>query len=146
MEGQLQLAAGEQFGALGEFAQKAGLTDAAALEAVGQTQRGMPQASLDLAYQDFQEQRDYPQDQTQFMSEIIRGLPASVTPSSATTTSVGPADIYQPSGLAQIASAYGTYRGMTSARGGLIQSFPKKRKSPELHLRYYAEGGLNKVA
>ncbi len=131
--GQLGFMGAEQLGALGEFTQQAGIRDAATLEATGIQQQGMDQASLDLAYSDFLEQRDLPMDRTRFMSEIIRGLPPSAVPSSVTTRDYGPASVYQPSGLAQIAGAYGTYRGLTGGerrrRGGYI--------APR-----YAEGGL----
>ena len=112
----------EGAGRLGEFAQQAGLTDAAAMEAIGQQTRGMDQASMDLAYQDFLEQRDLPMARTQFMSDIIRGLPSQggVT----TTSATGPASIYQPSPISQAIGAYGVYRGLNppagTARGGYI--------------------------
>lgn len=106
--GELQLAAGQNMGALAEALQRMRFADTAALEAVGAQQRGLTQGSLDLAYQDFLQQRDYPQDQVNWMSQIIRGLP---TPTATTTTNVGPADVYGPSPLSQIASLYSTFKG-----------------------------------
>ncbi len=103
---------------LGEAAQRMGMTDAAALESIGIQTRGMDQASMDLAYQDFIEQRDLPMARTAFMSDVIRGLP---DPGGVSTrTDVGPASIYQPSPLSQLAGAYGIYRGMQNAEGGYI--------------------------
>lgn len=59
---------------------------------------------------------------TGFMSDIIRGLPASAIGGTKSTTEVGPASIYQPSGLSQIAGAYGVYKGLTDhARGGAVR-------------------------
>jgi len=115
-------AGAEGVGRMGEAAQRMGLTDAAAIEAIGQQTRGMDQASMDLAYADFLEQRDLPFQRLGFMSDIVRGLPSQRT---LTRTDVGPADIYQPSPLSQIAGAYGVYRGMNppergTAKGGYI--------------------------
>jgi hypothetical protein len=121
-QGQLQLQAGQQQGTLAQMMQQLGIRDAASLEAVGSEYQGLGQKNLDLAYQDFQNQRDYPKDQLSFMSELIRGLP---TPSSETTTNVGPSSVgYQPSPLAQLASL-GSLGAATqaggSARGGRIR-------------------------
>ena len=114
-----QFRGAEGAGRLGEFAQQAGLTDAAALEAIGIQTQGMDQASMDLAYSDFLEQRDLPMQRVGFMSDVIRGLPDPGGVS--TTTNVGPASIYQPSGLSQLVGGYGVYRGLTGeARGGYI--------------------------
>ncbi len=117
--GQLGLQGAERLGALGEFAQRAGLTDAAALEATGRTQQELGQTSLDLAYGDFREQRDLPFERVGFMSDIVQGLPYS---RATQTTDVGPANVYQPSGLSQLVGAYGVYRGLTSAEGGLVRA------------------------
>jgi hypothetical protein len=116
--GQLGLQGAQQMGGLGEMAQRAGLTDAATMEAIGAQKQQMGQTSLDLAQRDFQEQKDLPFDRLQFMQSMLQGTPYSTQ---TQRTDVGPADIYQPSGLAQIAGAYGTYKGMTEARGGRIR-------------------------
>jgi hypothetical protein len=117
--GELGLETAQQMGALADLQQGFNLKDAASLEAIGSAQQGMDQQSLDLAYNDFLQQRDLPMERTRYMSEILRGLPQSAIPSSTSTTQTGPASTYQPSGLAQLASAYGTYKGLTSKRGGL---------------------------
>ena len=122
---------------LGSEAQRMGLTDAAAMSEIGAQRQGMDQRSLDLAYDDFREQRDLPFDRLGFMSNIIRGLPYD---RSQTRTDVGPADIYQPSGLSQIVGAYGTYRGLTSAEGGYIDG------EYEDVTEKYATGGLARGA
>jgi len=122
-------------GRMGEAASGLGYTDAAALEAIGRQMQGMDQASIDLAYQDFLEQRDLPWDRLGKMSELIRGLPPSFVPRSQTRTDVGPASVYQPSPLSQIIGGYGVYRGLSpgQAEGGYIE--------PE----EYAIGGLAKA-
>jgi len=130
------LRGGQQLGALGEAAQGLGLRGAGALEAVGAQRQQMGQRGLDLAYGDFQEQRDLPFNRLGFMSDIVRGLPMSQR---LTQTDRGPADIYQPSGLAQIAGAYGTVKGLTEARGGRIRR-PYARGG-----RRYARGGLARI-
>jgi len=95
-----QLASAAQTGSLAQQGQAMNLKDLAALAGVGAEQQGQQQKSLDLAYQDFLNQRQYPQQQLDFMSSIIRGLPMST---SGATTNTGPlSNQYGPSGLAQI--------------------------------------------
>ncbi len=141
-EGELGLRGAQQLGALGESVQRAGLTDSAALETIGATQRELPQRSLDLAYDDFNRQRDFPRENVRFLSETIRGLPSSAVGSTTRTSETGPSSVYQPSGLSQIAAAYGAYRGLQgNKRGGLISAFPKMKTDPEFLMRRYAKGG-----
>lgn len=112
--GELGLQAGEQLGTLGQLQSQLGLQDAAALEAVGSQQQAMDQASLDLAYQDFQSQLQYPQEQIDWLSSVIRGTPYDTT---TTTTETAPASVYQPSGISQLgalASALQGYQSLTS--------------------------------
>lgn len=82
---------------------------AAMLQGVGQTQRDMAQRNLELAYQDFQAQRAYPQQQLQTLLAGATGLPS---PISTTTTAPG------QSTLSQIGSA-------ASAIGGILDLFKK---------------------
>jgi hypothetical protein len=95
------LQAGQQLGALGQTQQQLGLQGAAALDTIGQEQQGLNQKNLDTAYQDFLNQTQYPRQTIDWMSSVIRGLPA---PQSTTTTSTGPANVYQPSPLSQLGS------------------------------------------
>jgi hypothetical protein len=108
---------------MGAEAQRMGALDAASLEAVGAQRRGLEQGSMDLAYQDFLEQRDLPWQRIGQLSETIRGLPPSFVPRATQRTDVGPASVYQPSPLSQMVGAYGVYRGMTGdrAEGGYIE-------------------------
>lgn len=111
----------EGLGRMGEAAQQMGLTDAAALEGIGAQIQGLDQRALDLAYQDFLEQRQLPFDRLAFMSDIIRGIQV---PRTTTRTDVGPAQVYQPSPLSQLVGAYGVYRGLNpggQAEGGYIE-------------------------
>ena len=90
---------GQQYGALGALSQSLGLNEAAALEAIGNTQQIQNQRNLDLLYSDFAAQRDYEKDQIAFLNNAIRGL---AIPTSTYATSNSPNTNYQPSGLAQL--------------------------------------------
>lgn len=83
--------------------QSLGLTAAAAEEAVGAQQRGLEQQRLDLAYEDFVNQRDDPMKKVTFLNEAVRGLPSTGNAVSKTSTSTGAT--YSPSPLATIAGA-----------------------------------------
>lgn len=83
--------------------QALGLQGAAALEATGAEQQAMNQKNLDLAYQDFQTQTQYPEQQLGFLSNIVRGLPSGGGTTSGSTTSLG--QTYSASPLASLASA-----------------------------------------
>jgi hypothetical protein len=105
------LTAGEQSGRLGALSQALGLTEAGALETVGRTQQAQQQQNLDLAYQDFANQRDFDRNNIAFMNAAIRGMQI---PTSTYTESYGPANTYQPSPLAQIGQTAATYYGMSN--------------------------------
>lgn len=85
------------------------LGTAGGLESVGAQERGMDQSNLDLAYGDFERQRQYPFEMTNFMSNILRG--ANVPTSNTTTTTAPYNGSMSPSPLSQFASLYGLYRG-----------------------------------
>jgi len=108
------LSAADQMGSLGEATQTAGLKDAAALDTVGTNIQGMDQQSLDLAYQDYLQQRDYPKSQINWMNDLVKGM---ATDEVARTSQTGPAAVYQPSGLSQAASTVSTLKGL----GDLLQ-------------------------
>lgn len=99
-------------GTLGQLEQQLGLTGAAAVESIGQQEQALTQRSLDLAYQDFQRQRDDPYNKIAFMNAAVRGLEL---PSRTTTESTGPANVYQPSVLAQIAQTAAGVAGVKKA-------------------------------
>jgi hypothetical protein len=87
---------------LGQKAQALGLSGAAALEATGSQQQAMNQRNLDLAYQDFLKQTEYPKEQIGFLSNVIRGLPAGGSTQSQNQVSSG--QTYSASPLASIAT------------------------------------------
>jgi hypothetical protein len=125
-----QLASAAQTGSLAQQGQAMNLKDLAALAGVGAEQQGQQQKSLDLAYQDFLNPRQYPQQQLDFMSSIIRGLP---TPTSTTSTNTGPlSNQYGPTGLAQILAGLqipSTFSSLVLAKGGSVKRNPNRRSS-----------------
>lgn len=120
------LSGGQQMASLGQQGQAMNLKDLAALEAAGQTQQGQAQKGLDIAYGDFQRQRDYPKEQLAMMNALIRGLPYGTT---TNTSATGPANTYQPSPLAQIAGAAALGSGLKLfKKGGKVRN-PNRRSS-----------------
>lgn len=112
-----QLNAGNQLGSLAQLGQGMGLADASALQSIGQAQEDKTQQSLNLGYQDFLEQRDYPRNQVDWFSSILRGYNPGTT---TTSTSTGPANQSQlaPNPLSSLAgTALGLY--------GLSKGFKK---------------------
>lgn len=136
----------EGLGRMGEAAQMAGLRDAAAMEGIGAQQQGLSQRALDLAYEDFARQRDLPFERLGFMSNLIRGLPMERM---TTREDVGPASIYQPSPLSQVAGAYGVYRGLNpgeGAEGGRVPDDLDYAEGGYAYPKGFAEGGLAQYA
>jgi hypothetical protein len=76
-----------KYSALGEATQAMGLAGAQAITGVGAKERAMQQANLDLAYQDFLKQEQYPQEQVKFLADILQGvrLPQTTITQSTTT-------------------------------------------------------------
>jgi hypothetical protein len=95
----LSLSGAQTQGALSQTQQDMKLGLAEALSGVGAKKQQREQAGLDLAYQDFVNQRDYPKQQAQFYQSLISGTP--VTPSStSSTTTPAPDFLSQLLGLA----------------------------------------------
>jgi len=79
-------------GALGAQQQASDLARLQAQQASAAQGQALQQTQLDTAYQDFLRQRDYPQEQLGFYSNILRGLPvqlASTTQSYQAPQSIG---------------------------------------------------------
>jgi len=102
-------------GALGQQTQQMGIQNIAGLEAAGATQQQQEQRSLDTAYQDFLNQREYDRNNIAFLNASIRGMQV---PTSTTSTSTGPASVYQPSPLSQFGSAMASGYGLSKMFGG----------------------------
>ena len=104
--------AGQQAGQMagfGEMGRAADIQNAQLLEAIGQQEEGYAQRGLDLAYEDFLRQQAFPEQQLQFYSSILRGVPVDPT-----VTQIG----YQPYNPLQQAlgagiAGVGLYRGLT---------------------------------
>jgi hypothetical protein len=65
----------QAFGALGQQALGQGYREQGYLAGLGEQERGLQQQRADLAYQQFVEQRDYPDVQLQKFSSLIQGFP-----------------------------------------------------------------------
>jgi hypothetical protein len=72
---QQRLAAAQTLGQLGQTQQALDIERLGQQESVGQRQRALNQASLDVGYQDFLNQMGYTQGQLGFYSNILRGVP-----------------------------------------------------------------------
>lgn len=83
--------------------------------AAGAQQRDLEQQRLTQAYQDFQNQRQYPYQQLAFMSDMLRGLPLSQY--SQTMYQAPPSPVSQLAGLGM--AGYGAYK-MFGAKGGSV--------------------------
>ena len=96
---------------LGRLAREGDIESARLLEQVGKDITAREQAGLDLAYQDFVRQRDFPRENLQFLSSILRGVP--ITPSTETTTMQAYNPIQQLLGTG--ISALGLYKGLSGS-------------------------------
>lgn len=76
-EAQYGLTAAQQMAGLDPDLFKQEMQQADVLQQLGATQQQMDQTGLDLAYQDFINQRDYDKQMLNFMSSILRGVPVS---------------------------------------------------------------------
>ena len=81
--------------------------------------QAMDQRSLNLAYDDFQNQRNFPYEQLSFYNQILQGMPLSMGNTSWTQTSPGPSKFQQGLGLGINAlGMYGMGGGFGQAPGG----------------------------
>jgi hypothetical protein len=82
----------------------------------GAQQQALEQQRLGQAYQDFQNQRQYPYQQLAFMSDMLRGLPLSQQ--TQTMYQAPPSTASQLAGLGT--AAYGAYKLFGAKEGGLM--------------------------
>ena len=94
---------------------------------VGAIQQAQAQQALDLAYQDFLKQRNYPYQQLAFQSDMLRGLPLSQ--SARSIYEAPPSAASQLGGLGMTALGIYGQSGGFRAKGGMVG-------------KGYAEGGL----
>lgn len=114
IDAQNALQAGQGYMGLAELVHGLGLKDAAALESAGAAQQAQVQKNLDLAYQDFQDQRNWDRDQIAFLSQILHGLPDQGSVQSSTETAPIGSEM-QPSGLSQLISGATGLAGLLKA-------------------------------
>ena len=115
--------AGATLGQLGQtqFGQQQAIN--AAQQQVGAIQQAQAQQGLDLAYQDFLKQRNYPYQQLAFMSDMTRGIPLSQSAQQIYTAP--PSAVSQLGGLGMSALGIygmsGGFRGGGMAKGGPVK-------------------------
>jgi len=96
---QQALAAAQQLGALGALGQTAGLTGAQAMFQSGEQQRGLTQANMSQAYEDFLRQFQYPVEQLRIRQSALGMAPMGQT----TTTESTPSFLQQVGTIGQAA-------------------------------------------
>ena len=99
---------GQSLAGLGERQRAADIQGAQLLESVGRDIRAEDQGRLDLAYEDFTRQRDYPMQQYERFAGLLRGIP--VTPDVEEQRMVAYNPIQQALGAG--ISALGLYKGL----------------------------------
>ena len=112
--------AGATLGQLGQtqFGQEQAIN--AAQQQVGAIQQAQAQQGLDLGYQDFLKQRNYPYQQLAFMSDMTRGIPLSQSAQQIYTAP--PSPVSQLGGLGMSAlGIYGMSGGFKGAKGGPVK-------------------------
>ena len=119
---QTGLQAAGQLGQLGqtEYGQKMGISQLQSQ--YGAQQQQQAQRPLDMAYQDFLNQQNYPYKQLGFMSDMIRGLPLGQQSTSQVYQGAGPGTVQTLAGLGGAAYGFGK-SGMFGAEGGLMESY-----------------------
>lgn len=120
MQGQSnQISAGSQLGALGQIYQNTAIKDSAALGQIGSEQQAQNQKNLDVAYQNFQNQNAYGQNQAAWLNSMIRGI-AAPTQSTVTTTNPATSSQQGASPLYQAGQAAAGVSGLGSLANSSI--------------------------
>lgn len=98
--------AAEGSASLAQLVPQLNSSDLLNLSQIGQTRENKAQQSLDLAYQDFLNQREYPYERTNWLSGILSGTPLAQS-STQTTSGGGPSSLGQYLGAAQSLGSLG---------------------------------------
>jgi len=115
------LEAAQALGGLGSAQQAAELQRYGAISGAGAEQQALNQQQLDMRYQDFLRQQQYPMQQLQQYASLLGGVP-SPGPSTVTSTYSQPASLAsQLAGLGM--AGYGAYKTFNSAEGGEIKAY-----------------------
>jgi hypothetical protein len=127
-----ELAGGQQLAGLGEQAPRLALAELGALSGVGAAQQEQGQRALDIGYQQFQEELQYPERTLQEYSSIIRGFPLTPNQFSVTQTATPPPNLgTQLAGLAGAgiagAKAFAKDGGQIKRKAGGLADLPTKR-------------------
>jgi hypothetical protein len=112
-------AAAGTLGQLGQtqFGQQQAINQAQAT--AGAVQQAQAQQALDLGYQDFNSQKNYPYQQLAFMSDMLRGLPLSQSAQSQYTAPPNTASQLGGLGMSAL-GIYGMSGGFKKANGGMV--------------------------
>lgn len=100
---------------------------------MGAQQQQQAQRPLDMAYQDFLNQQNYPYKQLGFMSDLVRGMPLGQQSTSSVYQGSGPGMIQTLAGLGGAAYGFG--------QSGLFGSSDRKAAEGGL-MGSYADGGV----
>lgn len=103
-------ALGQNLSGLGERQRAADIQGAQLLETIGRDIRAEDQARLDMSYEDFARQRDYPMQQYERMAAILRGVPVTPNVEEQRMVSYNPLQQALGAGI----SGLGLYKGLTS--------------------------------
>lgn len=146
-QGVLGLQGASQLGALGQLGQTLGLQGAGALDTIGGEQQNQNQQNLNLGYQDFLNQQQYPYQQASWLSQMLQG---TATPTTVPGLTQQAYTQYAPAtGSSPLQQALGMYAGLNpqqfgssvtgAARGGSITplraSSPRRAVLPLAQLR-----------
>ena len=101
---------GQSLAGLGQNQRAADIQGAQLLETIGRDIRAEDQARLDMSYEDFARQRDYPMQQYERMAGILRGVPVTPNVEEQRMVSYNPLQQALGAGI----SGLGLYKGLTS--------------------------------
>jgi hypothetical protein len=115
--GNLALQTGQGMGALSQLGQQLGYNDLNALSGIGAQQQGLQQHAYDTAYQEFQNQRDYPMQQASWLSNLLRNAQVPTTQIGSTNAPL-PGAQYGATPANQIGGALSMLAPYFSGSGG----------------------------
>lgn len=143
-QGVLGLQGAGALGSLASQGQSLGLQGAGALDTVGGEQQQQQQQNLNLGYQDFLNQQQYPYQQASWLSQMLSG---TANPTNTPGMTQGAQTSYAPStGASPLNQSIGLYSALNpaqtggalgggGARGGPVHRFARPRRSGLEHLR-----------
>ena len=115
--------AGAQFASLGQAAPGQAFRELSALEAIGAQRQQQAQQALDIAQQEYEIARTFPERTLQDYQSIIRGYAAPIPASTvqrSQTTRPAPSFLQQAAGLGGLAIGAGQAFGAFKKEGGLV--------------------------